>query len=77
MTGRNEVSGAHHGLDRSLSVGPAAELIDWFAPGDSTDVEVDGVRFTVRLVSRKGRRARIAITAPAGARFHARQIKDR
>jgi hypothetical protein len=32
-------------------------------------VEVDGVRVTVRYVNRNGRRARIAITAPAGATF--------
>ena len=45
--------------------------IDWYHPGQSRTVEVSGVEVTVRFVGRKGRRGRIAITAPAGAAFHA------
>lgn len=43
--------------------------IDWYAEGETRVVEVDGVRVTIRFVGRKGRRARIAITAAAGAVF--------
>lgn len=45
------------------------QLVDWYAQGESHTVEVDGVCIVIRLVGRKGRRARIAITAPPGARF--------
>jgi hypothetical protein len=34
-------------------------------------VEVDSVRIVVHFIGRKGRRARIAIDAPAGAKFRA------
>jgi hypothetical protein len=50
-------------------VGACNQSIDWYSEGESRVVEVDGVRVTVRLVGRKGRRARIAITAPSGAKF--------
>ena len=46
-----------------------AQSIEWYAEGQARVVEVGGVRITVRFVGRKGRRARIAITAPAGATF--------
>lgn len=39
------------------------QLIDWYSPGQSRTLEVNGVQVTVRLVGRKGRRARIAIAA--------------
>jgi hypothetical protein len=45
--------------------------IDWFAEGESKTVSVNGVEVVVRYVGRKGRRGRIAITAPAGASFEA------
>ncbi len=48
---------------------PVCHSIEWYAEGQSRVVEVDGVQVTVRLVARQGRRARIAITAPAGAEF--------
>jgi hypothetical protein len=44
-------------------------LIDWFAEGQILAVEVDGVVVTIRYLTRKGRRARIAIAAPSGAVF--------
>jgi hypothetical protein len=53
---------------------PAADTsqsFDWYSEGEARTVEADGVRITVRFVGRKGRRARIAITAPAGAVFDA------
>ena len=48
---------------------PTSVCIDWYAEGETRVVEVDGVRVTIRFVGRKGRRARIAIKAPAGAVF--------
>ena len=48
---------------------PPSVSIDWYAEGQTRVVEVDGVRVTVRFVCRRGRRARIAIEAPAGALF--------
>jgi len=37
-----------------------------YPSGQSRTVEVDGVRVVIKLIGRKGRRARIAIEAPAG-----------
>jgi len=51
------------------STHPTCTSIDWFAEGQVRVVAVDGVKVTVRFVGRKGRRARIAIDAPAGAVF--------
>lgn len=48
-----------------------SQSIDWYAEGQARTVEVDGIHVTVRYVARKGRRARIAITAPSGAVFGA------
>jgi hypothetical protein len=53
-------------------VGPAlvtSQFIDWYHEGESRTVEVNGLHIVVRFVGRKGRRARIAITAPAGVVF--------
>ena len=46
-----------------------SQCIDWFSEGESKTVDVAGVRVTIRFVGRKGRRARISITAPPGAVF--------
>lgn len=59
---------------RTESVSPPASLttsqsVEWYVEGQSRTVEVAGVEITVRFVGRKGRRARIAITAPGGAVF--------
>lgn len=48
---------------------PTSTSIEWYAEGETRVVEVDGVRVTIRFVARKGRRARIAIIAAAGAVF--------
>ncbi len=48
---------------------PACQSIDWYSEGQARSVDVDGVRITIRFVGRRGRRARIAVTAPTGARF--------
>ncbi|MFZ1936271.1 MAG: hypothetical protein WCB27_13255 [Thermoguttaceae bacterium] len=47
----------------------ASQCIDWYAEGQSRVVEIGAVQVIVRCVGRKGRRARIAIMAPAGAVF--------
>lgn len=44
------------------------ELIDWFAQGESCTLEVGGTCVVVRFIGRKGRRARIAVTASQQAR---------
>jgi hypothetical protein len=46
-----------------------SQSFDWFSEGESKMVEANGIQVVVRYVARKGRRARIAITAPAGAVF--------
>jgi len=48
--------------------------IDWYAEGETKVVEAHGVRVTIRFVGRKGRRARIAIIAPAGAVFRSEGV---
>ncbi len=45
------------------------QSIDWYSEGEARTVEVHGQRIEVRLIGRRGRRARIAICAPPGARF--------
>jgi hypothetical protein len=56
---------------------PATSVcIDWYSEGEAKVVEVDGVRVLVRFVGRRGRRGRIAIEAPAGARFEATEHRS-
>ena len=50
----------------------ASQCIDWYHEGEERIVEVDGIRMVIRFVRRKGRRGRIAITAPPGAVFQTR-----
>jgi hypothetical protein len=54
-----------------LEVSNVRRSIDWYRPGEARTVDIGGHRITVVLVERRGRRARIAITAPAGALFRA------
>lgn len=54
----------------ALTASPeTCQSIEWYSEGQTRIVEVGGIRISVRLIGRKGRRARIAITAPAGATF--------
>ena len=46
-----------------------SQSIDWYAEGEERTVDAGGMRVVVRFVGRKGRRGRIAITAPPGAAF--------
>lgn len=43
--------------------------IEWYAEGDSRRVAIGGIEVVVKFIGRKGRRARIAIVAPASALF--------
>jgi hypothetical protein len=43
--------------------------VDWLGVGQGRVVEINGRRVTVRVVGQKGRRARVAIEAPAGTVF--------
>ena len=59
------VSPDHRGRatnDRDHDPAPTSKSIDWYSEGQGRDVVVAGVRMTVRLVGRKGQRARITIT---------------
>ena len=49
-----------------------SQSIEWYADGQERIVEAGGIQVVVRLMGRKGRRARIAITAPPGAAFRTR-----
>jgi hypothetical protein len=51
--------------------------IDWYSAGAARAIEVNGVHVVIRFVGRRGRRGRIAITAPAGAIFHAMERGNR
>jgi hypothetical protein len=66
---RNAATLWHQGLPPSVS-----KPVEWYAEGDERTVEAGGIQITVRFVGRKGRRGRIAITAPPGATF---QTSDR
>lgn len=61
---------------RSSDAGPRSHLIDWFAEGQRVSVEFAGTAVTIRYVGRKGRRARIAITGPAGTVFRAPESSE-
>jgi hypothetical protein len=51
--------------------------IDCYAEGQVRIIDIDGVRVTLQFVGRKGRRARIAITAPSGTVFARRRESSR
>jgi hypothetical protein len=66
---RNAATLGRQGLPPSVS-----KSVEWYHEGDERTVEAGGVQITIRFVGRKGRRGRIAITAPPGATF---QTSDR
>jgi hypothetical protein len=53
-----------------------SQSIDRYAEGEERIVEASGIRIAVRFVGRKGRRGRIAITAPPGAAFRTRNRNE-
>ena len=66
---RNAATLGDQGLSPSV-----AKSVEWYHEGDERTVEAGGIQITVRFVGRRGRRGRIAITAPPGATF---QTSDR
>ncbi len=44
----------------------SSQSLDWYSPGQSRTVEINGVDVIVRLVGRKGPAGQIAIEAPSG-----------
>lgn len=48
-----------------------SQSIEWYSEGQVRLVEIESIRVSIRFVGRKGRRARIAVMAPAGAVFRA------
>jgi hypothetical protein len=50
---------------------PGSVCINWYTPSEARLVELYGMQVLVRFIGHKGRRGRIAITAPAGAVFRA------
>ena len=69
---RNRVADDH----RELPVATLSQSIDWYAEGQSRVVEIGDVQVIVRCVGKKGRRARISITAPAGAVFQSLDLNE-
>ena len=62
-----------------LDINPptTSQSVDWYSEGESRTVEFDGSSVTVRFIGRRGRRGRIAISAPPGAAFReGRQAED-
>ena len=55
---------------------PTSQLIDWYAVGQGCEIEVGSVTVSLRVVGQKGRRTRIAVTAPAPATFSAKEGRD-
>jgi hypothetical protein len=60
----------------SSSTPPDCCSIDWYSEGDCREIQIGQMRITVRLVGRKGRRARLAIRAPSGAIFRSTQLES-
>jgi hypothetical protein len=48
--------------------------IEWYSPGQSRVVEVNGMQILIGFVGRRGRRGRIAITAPPGTVFRTAEV---
>ncbi len=46
-----------------------SRFIDWYAKGEGVIVEANGNRTIIRIVDRKGRRDRLAVSGPPGATF--------
>lgn len=62
--------------ERLPSTQGTSQSVEWYTEGETRVVEAAGVRMKVRFVGRRGRRARIAITAPAGSTFLAEDGKS-
>jgi hypothetical protein len=68
---RNRDAAANRGLPSSVS-----RSVEWYCEGQSRVVEIGDMQVIIRCVGRKGRRARISITAPAGAVFQSLDLNE-
>jgi hypothetical protein len=50
------------GVAQPRSESPSRRVHAWLAPGQDWIVEIGGVEIVVRLVERRGRRARVAVS---------------
>jgi len=57
--------------NQARGLAKTSQSVDWYSEGQERIVDIGGVRIVVRFVGRRGRRGRIAITAPPGAVFRA------
>jgi hypothetical protein len=71
MTARTKLS--PDGIERSTR---ESQSVEWYTEGQTRAVYIDGVQITIRFVGRKGRRARIAVKAPAGAVFRSLEPRE-
>lgn len=63
-------------VNRAHMPAETSRSIDWYAQGEERIVEAGGMQMVVRFVGRKGRRGRIAITAPPGAAFRTSDLNE-
>jgi hypothetical protein len=68
--------GMEPGADQTHVPAEASQSIEWYSESQSRVVEIGDVQVTIRCVGRKGRRARISITAPAGAVFQPLDLNE-
>jgi hypothetical protein len=68
---RNRDAAANRGLPSSVS-----RSVEWYCEGQSRVVEIGDMQVIIRCVGRKGRRARISITTPAGAVFQSLDLNE-
>ena len=54
---------------KTVDAARRTETIDWYAEGQSRTVMIGDDEVRIRFVGRKGRRGRIVISVPAGARI--------
>ena len=59
-----------------MSRAETSQSIEWYHEGQARVVELRGFQVIIRFVGRKGRRARIAITAPPGVAFRSVELAD-
>lgn len=62
--------------DPSVDPPQTCTSIEWFHEGQTRVVEANGVRVAVRFVGRRGRRARILITALGSATISQSSVDD-
>ncbi len=67
----------HHGHRELGGNKSSSQVVSWFAEGQGLTIDFAGLTVIVRYVGRKGRRARIAVTAPPASVFHSLGSEDR